>query len=187
VMSVPSMVDSRLCIVRGFPPAPHREKVYVLADFNRFNRLNRFPSKKLLPCKALVNMPQIDICPYRHFVPTDILSAGCYVATITWHGKCLLLFFAQLCKSFETFNRSPGGGGGSKTLEWTASAQEAFQIAKRLLAAAVPLQHPAPNAELSLATDASDTHIVMQQKSGDPLSAILFPKTHRHGATLCSF
>jgi hypothetical protein len=35
--------------------------------------------------------------------------------------------------------------------------------------AAVPLQHPALNAELSLATDASDTHIggVMQQKSGD--------------------
>jgi hypothetical protein len=34
---------------------------------------------------------------------------------------------------------------------------------------AVPLQHPAPNPELSLATDASDTHIrgVMQQKSGD--------------------
>ncbi len=41
------------------------------------------------------------------------------------------------------------------------------KIAKRLLVAAVPLQHPAPNAELSLATDASDTHIggVMQQKS----------------------
>jgi hypothetical protein len=59
--------------------------------------------------------------------------------------------------------------GGAKTLEWTVSAQEAFQNAKRLLAAAVPLQHPAPNAELSLATDASDTHIrgVMQQKSGD--------------------
>jgi hypothetical protein len=33
----------------------------------------------------------------------------------------------------------------------------------------VPLQHPAPNAELSLATDASDTHIggVIQQKLGD--------------------
>ncbi len=56
-----------------------------------------------------------------------------------------------------------------KTLEWTVSAQEAFQDTKRLLAVAVPLQHPAPNAELSLATDASDTHIggVMQQKSGD--------------------
>jgi hypothetical protein len=54
-------------------------------------------------------------------------------------------------------------------LEWTASAEEAFQNAKRLLAVAVPLQHPAPNAELSLATDATDNHIggVMQQKSGD--------------------
>jgi hypothetical protein len=59
--------------------------------------------------------------------------------------------------------------GGAKILQWTATAQEAFQQAKRLLAAEVPLQHPAPNAELSLATDASDTHIggVMQQKSGN--------------------
>ncbi len=54
-------------------------------------------------------------------------------------------------------------------MEWTATAQEAFPNAKRLLAAAVPLQHSAQNAELSLATDASDTHIrkAMQQKSGD--------------------
>jgi hypothetical protein len=53
-------------------------------------------------------------------------------------------------------------------MEWTASIQEAFQNAKRLLAAAMPLQHPAPNAELSLATDTSNTHIggIMQQKSG---------------------
>jgi hypothetical protein len=59
--------------------------------------------------------------------------------------------------------------GGAKTLEWTASAQEAYQNAKRLLAEAMPLFHPAPNAELSLANDAYDTHIgeVMQQKSGD--------------------
>jgi hypothetical protein len=59
--------------------------------------------------------------------------------------------------------------GGPKTLEWTAQVQEAFQNAIRLLAAAVPLQHPAPQAKLSLATNTSDTHIggVMQQKSGD--------------------
>jgi hypothetical protein len=59
--------------------------------------------------------------------------------------------------------------GGAKTLLWTATAQETFQKAKCLLAAAVPLQHPAPDAELSLATDASDTHIggVMQQKTED--------------------
>jgi hypothetical protein len=59
--------------------------------------------------------------------------------------------------------------GRAKMLEWTASAQEAFQGAKRLLAAAVPLLHPTPTAGLSLATDASDTHIggVMQQKFGE--------------------
>jgi hypothetical protein len=34
-------------------------------------------------------------------------------------------------------------------------AEEAIKSAKRLLAAAVPLQHPTPNAELSLATDCS--------------------------------
>jgi hypothetical protein len=58
--------------------------------------------------------------------------------------------------------------GGTKTLEQTAAAEEAFQSAKRLLAEVVPLQHPAPYAELSLAIDASDSHIggVMQQKSG---------------------
>jgi hypothetical protein len=67
-------------------------------------------------------------------------------------------------------------------LKWTVSAQEAFQNAKRFLAVAVPLQHPAADAELSLATDASDTHIggVIQQKIRRPLVAtwILFPQTH---------
>jgi hypothetical protein len=79
---------------------------------------------------------------YRHFLP-----------------KC-----AQILKPLTDLLK-----GGAKTLKKTVSAQEAFQNAKRLQAAAVPLQHPAPSAELSLATDASDTHIggVMQKKSGD--------------------
>ncbi len=59
--------------------------------------------------------------------------------------------------------------GGPRTLQWTATAQESFQKVKRLLAAAVPLQHPSLTAEVSLTTDGSDTHIggVMQQKSGN--------------------
>jgi hypothetical protein len=72
--------------------------------------------------------------------------------------------------------------GGAKTLEWTASAQEVFRNAKRLLAASVPLRHPAPNTELSLATDASNTHIrgVMQQKSGDHRQPLFFlPQVNR--------
>jgi hypothetical protein len=46
--------------------------------------------------------------------------------------------------------------GDPKTLEWPLAAT--FKAAKAALAAAVPLAHPAPNAVLSLATDASDTH-----------------------------
>ncbi len=74
--------------------------------------------------------------------------------------------------------------GGAKTLRWTAVAQEAFQSAKHLLATVLPLQHPSPQAELYLATDASDTHIgsVMQQKSGDhwrPLGFFSWKLTYR--------
>jgi hypothetical protein len=44
-------------------------------------------------------------------------------------------------------------------LEWPAAAAAAYGAAKAALAAAVPLAHPAPNAVLSLATDAWDTHV----------------------------
>jgi hypothetical protein len=47
--------------------------------------------------------------------------------------------------------------GDPKTLVWPPVA--AFDAAKAALAAAVPLVHPAPNAVLSLATDASHTHV----------------------------
>jgi hypothetical protein len=93
-----------------------------------------------------------------------------YQATTTlfWHGKNFYRRFlpncAQVLKPLTDLLK-----GGAKTLQWTATAQEAFQKAKCLPAAAVPLQHPAPDAELSLATDTSDTHIrgVMQQKTKD--------------------
>jgi hypothetical protein len=69
-------------------------------------------------------------------------------------------------------------------VEWTVFAQEAFQNATCLLAAAVHLQHPTPNAELSLATDASDTHLggVMQQKLGDHWRPLGF-FSHKHADT----
>ena len=56
--------------------------------------------------------------------------------------------------------------GNPKVLEWSDSLQQAFDSIKTALAAATPLAHPLPLAELSLATDASDTHIgaVLQQK-----------------------
>jgi hypothetical protein len=92
--------------------------------------------------------------------------------------KQLPPFFAQLCSSPKTFDRSPEGGG-AKTLQWTATAQEAFQQAKRLLAAAVPLQYPAPNVEFSPAT----------AKVLRPLATprFLFLQTNGHRITLFNF
>jgi hypothetical protein len=53
--------------------------------------------------------------------------------------------------------------GNPKNLDWSAPATEAFTAAA--LIRAVPLTHPAPGATLSLAVDASDSHVggVLQQ------------------------
>jgi hypothetical protein len=100
----------------------------------------------------------------------DIKQLQCFLDMVNFYC-CFLPNCAQVLKPLTDLWK-----WGSKMLEWTVSAQGAFQDAKRLLAAAVPLQHPAPNAELSLATDASDTHNrgVMQQKSGDHWWALGF-------------
>jgi hypothetical protein len=73
--------------------------------------------------------------------------------------------------------------GASKTLEWPPAA--AFGVAKAALAAAVPLAHPAPNAVLSLATDASDTHMgggVLQQLNGGSWQPLAFYSKKLSGA-----
>jgi hypothetical protein len=95
--------------------------------------------------------------------PQDIKQLQCFLGMVNFYC-CFLPKCTQILKPLTDLLKR-----GAKMLEWTVSAQEAFQNKKRLLAAVVPLQHPAPNAELSLATEASDTHIggVIQQKSGD--------------------
>ncbi len=89
--------------------------------------------------------------------------------------------------------------GGPKTLEWTTTAQEAFQNTKSLLAQVIPLQHPAPKAELYLATDVSNTHIssIMRRNWGTdhkPLvtalsrvSAPISPRQQFHLAFISKF
>ncbi len=72
--------------------------------------------------------------------------------------------------------------GDPKTLEWPPAA--AFEAAKDTLAAAVPLAHPVPNAVLSLATDASDTHVgdVLQQRAGGSWQPLAFYSKKLSGA-----
>jgi hypothetical protein len=66
--------------------------------------------------------------------------------------------------------------GAPKTLLWSPAADAAFTKAKAALVAAVPLSHPAPGAVLSLAVDASDTHVggVLQQLQGRAWQPLAF-------------
>jgi hypothetical protein len=95
--------------------------------------------------------------------PQDIKQLQHFLSMVNFYCR-FLPKCAQILKPLTDLLK-----GWAKMLEWTVFAHEAFQNAKLLLAVAVPLQHPAPNAELSLATDASDTHIgrIMQPKSRD--------------------
>jgi hypothetical protein len=87
-------------------------------------------------------------------------------ALFSQHAKLLLPFPAKLRSGVAPFNRSPKGG--TKGFGMDRHNPGLFSKVKQLLATTVPLQHPSPTAELSLATDTSDTHIsgIMQQKSG---------------------
>ena len=55
---------------------------------------------------------------------------------------------------------------GKGHLSWTPELEQSFQASKQGLLNAIPLRHPAPDAVLALATDASNTHIggVLQQQ-----------------------
>jgi hypothetical protein len=74
--------------------------------------------------------------------------------------------------------------GAPKMLEWPPAATAAFGAAKAALASAVPLTHPAPNAVLSLTTDASDTHFggVLQQLNGGRWQPLTFYSKKLSGA-----
>jgi transposase InsO family protein len=60
-----------------------------------------------------------------------------------------------------------GNPAASSKLKWTPAMTAAFAAAKDAVAAACVLSHPCPGAELSLATDASASHVgaVLQQRS----------------------
>jgi hypothetical protein len=49
--------------------------------------------------------------------------------------------------------------GGKKILQWSPHLDAGFSKSKQVLTQAVPLAHPTPDANIALATDASDTHI----------------------------
>jgi hypothetical protein len=66
--------------------------------------------------------------------------------------------------------------GAPKIIRWSEELQEAFEAAKKAVAGAMLLSHPQANAEVSLATDASNSHVgaVLQQRQGNVWAPLAF-------------
>jgi hypothetical protein len=79
--------------------------------------------------------------------PTDIKQLQRFLGLINFYRRFLPAIARTLQPLTDLLKGSP------KTLLWSTAA------AKAALVAAVPLCHPAPHAALSLAVDASDTHV----------------------------
>jgi transposase InsO family protein len=73
---------------------------------------------------------------------------------------------AQVLKPLTDVLR--GGAAAAAAVTWSEAMDSAFEAAKKMLADAACLAHPEPHAQLSLAVDASNTHIgaVLQQDKG---------------------
>ena len=94
--------------------------------------------------------------------PTDIKQLQRFLGLINFYRRFLPSVARTLQPLTDLLKGSP------KVLVWSPAAEAAFVAAKASLVAAVPLCHPAPNAVLSLAVDASDSHVggVLQQQVG---------------------
>jgi len=93
--------------------------------------------------------------------PTDIKQLQRFLGMINFYRR-FLPGIARVLRPLTDLLR-----GSPKVLEWPPQAAAAFSAAKAALIAAVPLAHPAPDAVVSLAVDASDTAVggVLQQKT----------------------
>ena len=68
--------------------------------------------------------------------------------------------------------------GNPQVINWSQELQDAFVKAKSALSSAFSLSHPSPSAEVSLLTDASNTHVgaaLQQKESGGWRPLAFFP------------
>jgi hypothetical protein len=94
--------------------------------------------------------------------PTDCKSLQRFLGMINFYRR----FLPGAARTLRPLTAALSGN--PKTLPWTPNMETAFAAAKKALVAAVPLSHPLLGVVLSLAADASDTHVgaVLQQQVG---------------------
>jgi transposase InsO family protein len=112
---------------------------------------------------AVQNFPQ----------PADLKQLQRFLGLLNYYRRFMPGLAKVICPLTDATAGKP------KQLLWTPAMTTAFQAAKAALAAAVPLHFPDPNAELSLAVDASDSHVgavLQQRRSGDWLPLSFFSR-----------
>jgi transposase InsO family protein len=102
--------------------------------------------------------------------PVDLKQLQRFLGLLNYYRR----FVPGMAKILVPLTNATAGKPKGK-LVWTQEMLDSFQAAKAALAAAVPLHFPDPAANLSLAVDASGSHVgaVLQQQSGvfwQPLS-----------------
>ena len=160
----------------------HLEHLRIFFEILRDNGLTINPSKcsfAVSSVKFLGHMvSESGVVPLPRHVeaitgfprPTDLRQLQRFLGLINFYRR-FLPAIAGILKPLTDLLR-----GGPKKLLWSSDADAAFTKAKAALVAAVPLSHPAPGAVLSLAVDASDTHVggVLQQLQGRAWQPLAF-------------
>jgi len=111
--------------------------------------------------------------------PQDVKALQRFLGMLNFYRR----FLPSLAKTIAPLTdlTSP-----SRDFEWGPEQDVAFQEAKKALAAATTLAHPLADAVLSLAVDASATHVgaVLHQKDKDALQPLAFYSRRLSGAEL---
>jgi cleavage and polyadenylation specificity factor subunit 1 len=97
----------------------------------------------------------------KHPFPKNVAQLQTYLGMVNFYRRFFPSAAAVLRPLMEATR-----GGQKADLVWDDSMRAAFDASKRALCAATELAHPLPGAQLSLAVDASSTHVgaVLQQQ-----------------------
>ncbi len=151
--------------------AEHMDHLRQVLEILQDNGLQINPAKCIFSAPSLSflghHVDSRGISPLKRHVqvlsdfppPTDIKQLQRYLGMINFYRRFLPGIAGTLQPLTDLLRGNP------KTLVWSESANAAFVAGKAALASCTKLVHPTPGATISLAVDASDTHVgaVLQQ------------------------
>jgi len=107
-----------------------------------------------------------------HPHPQDVRGLQRFLGMINFYRR----FLPRIARTLGPLTDALAGN--PRVLNWSQELQDGFDRAKSALSSAVSLAHPSPSTEVSLITDASNTHVgaaLQQKESGGWRSLAFFP------------